>query len=282
LLSVIIPVFNEERTLDHLLHRVVEGPYPYPEKEVIVIDDGSTDQTPEILRGWQNRPGICALHHPVNRGKGAAVRTGVLRAQGEVLIIQDADLEYDPAEYPCLVEVIRRGEAQVVYGSRYLRPDRPLAWTRFRMAVLLLNWWVRLLYGQRLTDEATCYKAMRTAFARSLDLRAERFELCAELTAKICRRGVPILEVPISYHPRGCADGKKIGWWDAWEMAWTLTKWRVLPFPATDGGPARGPLEGPVEGTNGRGTGAGRMAVPVPVPLSAGPGPQRSTDGAFP
>lgn len=227
LLTVLIPVYNEERTVEALLRRVAEG--PYPDKEVIVIDDGSTDATPRLLEKWAGVHGFRVLFHPRNRGKGAAVRTGLAAATGEVTIIQDADLEYDPADYPRLVEPILRGEAEAVYGSRYLAPTRRLPWTRFRMGVVFFNVLVRLLYGRRLTDEATCYKAARTALWRSLDLRAERFELCPEMTAKLCRRGVRIVEVPISYHPRGAVEGKKIGWRDAVQTVWTLLKWRLPP-----------------------------------------------------
>jgi hypothetical protein len=207
LLSVIIPVYNEERTVDALLRRVVAGPFPHPQKEVIVVDDGSRDGTADVLARWQGRPGVVLLRHAQNRGKGAAVRTGLAQARGEITLIQDADLEYDPADYPRVLAPIRAGWAEVVYGSRYLRPAAPLPWSKFRLAVWLLNQSVRLLYGQRLTDEATCYKALRTDLFRLLDLRAERFELCAEVTAKVCRLGVPIVEVPISYAPRTAKEG---------------------------------------------------------------------------
>ncbi len=213
--------------MDELLRRVADG--PYPDKEVIVIDDGSGDATPRLLEKWAGVPGFRVLRQPRNRGKGAAVRSGLAQATGAVTIIQDADLEYDPADYPRLVEPILRGAAEAVYGSRYLAPSRPLPWTRFRMGVVFFNVLVRLLYGRRLTDEATCYKAARTGLWRALDLRAERFELCPEMTAKLCRRGLRIVEVPISYHPRGGVEGKKIGWRDAVQTVWTLLKWRVLP-----------------------------------------------------
>ncbi len=226
LLTVIVPVFNEERTVDALLRRLCDG--PYPDKEVIVVDDGSTDATPALLARWEGTPGIVLLRHQHNRGKGAAVRTGLAHAAGEITLIQDADLEYDPADIPLLVEAIRRGEGNVVYGSRYLCPSRALGWTRFRLAVCLLNALVRLLYGQRLTDEATCYKAFRTALLRQLDLRATGFEFCPEVTAKVCRLGYPIVEVPIHYRPRGRAEGKKIRWRDAWVAVWVLVRYRFF------------------------------------------------------
>src|SRR5262249_37199585 len=174
-------------------------------------------------------PGFVILRHARNRGKGAAVRTGLAQARGEITVIQDADLEYDPGDLPRVLESLRRGEGVVVYGSRYLRPCQPLASSKFRLAVSALNLLVRLLYGQRLTDEATCYKAFPTELLRGLDLTAERFELCAEVTAKLCRLGIPIREVPISYQPRTAAQGKKIGWRDVWPTLWTLLKWRFLP-----------------------------------------------------
>ncbi len=228
LLSVLVPVYNEERTVGDLLDRLASTP-PY-DKEVIVVDDGSRDGTAAALERWAGTPGLVLLRHARNRGKGAAVRTALAHATGEFVIIQDADLEYDPADMPRLVEVLRRGEADVVYGSRYLRPAAPLPWTRFRLAVVLLNGLVRLLYGRRLTDEATCYKAFRTRLLRDLDLQACRFELCPEITAKLCRRGLPIVEVPISFRPRRAADGKKIGWRDAAEAVWTLLRWRIAPL----------------------------------------------------
>lgn len=226
-LSVLVPVYNEERTVDALLGRLKHG--PYPDKEVIVVDDGSTDGSAAALERWSREPGFVILRHPSNRGKGAAVRTGLAHARGAITVIQDADLEYDPADLPGLIEIIRRGESDVVYGSRYLGLARPLPWSRFRLAVSTVNLLVWLLYGQRLTDEATCYKAFRTDLLRSLALRARGFELCAELTAKTCRAGQRILEVPIRYHPRTAAEGKKIGWRDCWPTVWALVKWRFLP-----------------------------------------------------
>ncbi len=224
LLSVIVPVFNEERTVGTVLQRLADG--PYPDKEVLVVDDGSTDATPDILQAWRGRSGVVLLHHEHNRGKGAAVRTALARARGEISIIQDADLEYDPVDFPWLVEVIRRRDADVVYGSRYLRPSPGPMRTPFRLAVVLLNLMVRFLYGQKLTDEATCYKAFRTSLLRQLDLRATGFELCPELTAKVCLRGYRIVEVPIQYRPRTRAEGKKIRLKDAWTACWTLIKYR--------------------------------------------------------
>lgn len=228
-LTVIVPVYNEKPTIDRVLKLLLES--PYPDKQIIVVDDGSDDGTAAILERWSGHDNILVLRHAGNRGKGAAVRRALDQARGAITIIQDADLEYDPSDWPRLIEPIRRGEAAVVYGSRYLRPSQPLPWSKFRFAVSLLNLLVRLLYGRRLSDEATCYKAMPTAQFRALDLQSQRFELCAEITAKVCRLGLPILEVPISYQPRAATEGKKIGWRDAWSNFWTLLQWRFLPLP---------------------------------------------------
>ncbi len=236
LLTVIVPVYNEEQTVTELLQRVAAGPYPYPQKEVIVVDDGSTDATATLLARWANEPGFKLLRHECNRGKGAAVRTALAQARGEITILQDADLEYDPADYPGLVEIIRRGDGEAVYGSRYLARRR-LPWTPFRAGVCFLNGVVGLLYGRRLTDEATGYKALRTPLLRALRLRSERFELCAEITAKLCCLGVKIVETPVSYQPRGRCDGKKLRWHDGWPALRSLCHWRLTGFRAA--GPGR-------------------------------------------
>lgn len=247
-LSVLVPVFNEAATVETLLERVAAAPY---RKQIIVVDDGSRDGTREKLARWcemESRTGhkrvmhartradephagvdsIEVLYHERNRGKGAAVRTALARATAPLTIIQDADLEYDPSEYPLLIEPLRRGEARVVYGTRYVPGMNDLPWTKFRLGVHLLNGLVRVLYGARITDEATCYKAFDTALLQSLRLRGERFEFCPEVTAKALKRGERILEVPIHFHYRTAAQGKKIGWADGIEAIWTLLKYRFV------------------------------------------------------
>lgn len=222
LLTVLIPVYNEATTIETLLARVLSAPY---RKQIIVIDDGSTDGTTDAIEKWTLHPEIVLLRHLHNQGKGSAIRTGLAAAHGHFTLIQDADLEYDPADYPRLIEPLRRGEAETVYGSRYLCGNvwGPL-WCR--CGVGLLNAAVRLLYGVRLTDEATCYKAFSTDFLRSLDLQCRRFEFCPEVTAKACRMGASILEVPISYRPRAVSAGKKIRWTDGVQALTTLWRWR--------------------------------------------------------
>jgi dolichol-phosphate mannosyltransferase len=216
-------VYNERDTLENLLRRVLAVPV---DKEVIVVDDGSRDGTREVLARLAGELPIRALYHERNRGKGAAIRTALAEARGEFTIIQDADLEYDPEEYPRLLAPIQKGEANVVYGSRYLGHTNPLPFTHFKVAVLLLNAMANLLYGTRLTDEATCYKMFRTSLLRSLPLRCERFEFCPEVTARVAKRGEKILEIPIAYHYRTKAEGKKIGWGDGFEAIWTLLRYR--------------------------------------------------------
>ena len=221
MISVIVPVYNEEATLHELLERLRRAPF---RKEIIVVDDASTDKTPDILA---EQPDIIAVRHEQNRGKGAAIRTGIQHASGEVIIIQDADLEYDPEEIPKVVAPILRGEATVVYGTRFrygMPKDMPFP---NKVANQILAWAVRLLYRYPLTDEATCYKAFRTDFLRSLPLRCRRFEFCPEVTAKTLRRGVPIIEVALAgYRPRCKREGKKIRWTDGVEALWTLIRYR--------------------------------------------------------
>jgi glycosyltransferase involved in cell wall biosynthesis len=233
LLTIIVPVYNEAATVGPVLHRVLAAPY---RKQVLVVDDGSTDRTGEVLKGWAAHPEVELLCHARNLGKGAAIRTALERARGLFMLIQDADLEYDPADFPRLLEPLLRGEAQAVYGSRYLQP-RKLGhpWRFHRLAVGALNLAVRLLYGVRLTDEATCYKAFPTSWLRAMDLRCQGFEFCAEVTAKACRLGLTIREVPIHYEARDVRAGKKLRWQDgprALAALWRWRNWRPGDRPA--------------------------------------------------
>jgi len=223
-LGVVIPVFNEATTVGEVLRRVLAQPCV---QEVIAIDDGSTDGTAVALREWPaSDPRVQVVSHSVNRGKGAAIRTGLARIRATLVIIQDADLEYDPQDFARIIAPLQKDEALVVYGSRYLDKSMTGGHRLFRWGVAALNFCVRLLYGARLTDEATCYKATFTCLLRSLNLQCERFEFCPELTAKVCRLGLSIREVPISYSPRSKAKGKKIRWVDGVAAVRTLWKWR--------------------------------------------------------
>ncbi|HEX6545704.1 MAG TPA: glycosyltransferase family 2 protein [Bryobacteraceae bacterium] len=229
-ISIIIPVYNEFPTLHKVLERVLEAPLPENcLKEVIVVDDGSTDGTTQVLRE-RCRTGVIMAHHStVNQGKGAALRTGIDLASGDIILIQDGDLEYDPNDYAAMVLPILRGETDVVYGSRFRGAARGMAWPNL-IANRILTGTANLLYGQRLTDQATAYKAFRATLLKQLPLQCVRFEFCPEVTAKLSRLGHRISEVPISYNARGIADGKKIRATDGLEALWTLVKYRIVPI----------------------------------------------------
>jgi dolichol-phosphate mannosyltransferase len=225
LLSVAVPVFNEKNTLIPLLLRVLAVPLPL---EVILVDDGSTDGTRELLQAevdgvYKN---VRVLYHEKNQGKGAAIVTAIAAASGDFLIVQDADLEYNPEDYPRLLAPILAGEASVVYGSRFLgkvEAMRPLN----RIANFLLTSTTNILFpGSRVTDEATCYKVFKMEILRSFTLNSRRFDFCPEVTAKVLKRGIPILELPIEYKARTMAQGKKIRPSDLLDALWTLIKYR--------------------------------------------------------
>lgn len=223
---MIIPVYNEESTIAEVLDRVHAVDL---DKEIIVVDDGSTDATLELVR--PKRAVLKHVHESrVNLGKGLAVRIGLTYAEGDIVIIQDADLELDPAEYGQLLAPILRGETNVVYGSRFKRPsgERP---PRGRvLANRVLTGLTNLLYGTSLTDMATAYKVMRTDVLRRIRLDARGFEFEPEVTAKLTRLGERIIEVPVSYRPRSVAEGKKIGWLDGLRYIWCLVRWRSAPM----------------------------------------------------
>jgi glycosyltransferase involved in cell wall biosynthesis len=221
-LSVLIPVYNEEPTLDELLSAVLAVDIP---KEVIVVDDCSTDGTAKLLHRWADR--VEVLCHPVNRGKGAAVRTALAAATGDAVIIQDADLEYEPQDYARLIAPIEKGQAQVVYGVRALDEQKPLM--RFGNNVMTAA--TNLLYGVRLHDVETCYKVISREVVERLQLDSEGFELETEITAQIIRLGYDIHEIPISYHPRYGKE-KKLTPWDGIPTLWQLLRYRFRPLPA--------------------------------------------------
>ncbi len=219
-----IPVFNEKATVLELLRRVEAVPLPLG-KQIIIVDDGSTDGTRELLAGLGSRATV--VLHERNRGKGAALRTALERVTGDFVIIQDADLEYDPADFPVLLGPLLDGRAEVVYGSRFLGgPHRVLFfWHYFGNLIFTLI--TNVLYDINLTDMGTCYKAFATGRLKSIPLRSERFGIEAELTAKICKRRLRLYEVPISYSGRTYDEGKKITWRDGFSYLWCLLRYRV-------------------------------------------------------
>ena len=212
LISFVVPAYNEASSLQDVLQRVYTLPL---RAEVIAVDDGSTDRTAEILERFAESHGLIAIRHDRNRGKGAAVRTGIARSTGEVVLIQDADMEYDPSDVPALIEPIERGAADVVFGSR-LRGGRPqrayLFW--HLVANRLLSLTTNILFNTTLSDMETGYKAFRVEVLRSLDLREDDFAIEPEITAKICLQKFRIYELPIAYYGRTYAEGKKITWRD--------------------------------------------------------------------
>ena len=230
MLSVIIPAFNEERTLAQVLDRVLALPV---RPQIIVVDDGSTDTTPRIIRNYEARHGIIGVICPVNGGKGAAIQAGLRHATNPYTIIQDADLEYYPEEYESLLRPIRAGRARVVYGSRNLRHPAALQnhfqYLRFWLGGKVVTLMANLLFGVHLTDEATCYKLFPTDLLRRMNLRCRGFDFCPEVTAKAYRLGYRIQEVPIRYSPRSLSEGKKIRARDGIEAILVLLKYRLLP-----------------------------------------------------
>ena len=223
LLSVVMPAYNEQATIDEIVRRVLSVPLRI---ELIVVDDGSKDGTRDRLSALHREHGFKLVLQPQNRGKGAALRRGFEEVTGDIVLIQDADLEYSPEEYPALIELICQGRADVVYGSRFLGRHRVFLFTHYmgnRLLTLLTN----VLYNTMLSDMETCYKVMRVDVLRSMQLRSDSFGIEPEMTAKIFKRGYRVYEVPITYDGRGYEEGKKITWRDGIVALWTLLKYRV-------------------------------------------------------
>jgi dolichol-phosphate mannosyltransferase len=220
--SVIVPVYNEVAHVDELLQAIHASPV---KKEIIIVDDGSTDGTREKLRAMPlaSNNDVTVVFHEKNCGKGAAIRTALQYARGEYVLIQDSDLEYDPQDYPALLRPLELRQANVVYG---VRPDRPERGLRFFLGAKLLTHLTNLLYGTGIHDEATCYKVFRRSLVTQITLECQRFEFCPEVTAKLCRMGEKIAEVPIAYTPRSAGEGKKIRHVDGWLAIWTLLRYR--------------------------------------------------------
>jgi glycosyltransferase involved in cell wall biosynthesis len=219
--SIIIPSYNEHKNIEELIQRVrVTG----IDKEIIIVDDGSEDGSREIINRLQKQfPDIIALYHETNKGKGAAIHTALKHVSGDLVLIQDADLEYSPEDYPSLLAPFGNPATQVVYGSRNLRRN-PRVSMLFYWGGVFLSMYANLLFGSRLTDITTGYKVFRAEVIQEMELRGNGFEFCAEATANLLRRKIPILEVPISYQPRSWDEGKKINSLDGFIALWVLTK----------------------------------------------------------
>ncbi|MFW6145925.1 MAG: glycosyltransferase family 2 protein [Planctomycetota bacterium] len=235
-LSIVIPVYNELDTWRDLLGRVERADLPGTRKQIILVDDGSSDGTAEHLRafaaevdagGGGEAIDYRVIHHEVNRGKGAALRTGFAAATGDVVVVQDADLEYDPADYPRLLDPLLSGRARVVYGSRFKASGSRKGYLKNYLANRLLTWLSNRMTGHKLTDMETCYKLFRREVIQGLDLRQDRFGFEPEVTAKLAAAGEPIVEVPIDYAPRTGAQGKKIGFADGLEAVGCILKYRT-------------------------------------------------------
>lgn len=224
-LSVVIPVYNEEHNIREILRRVQATKLA---KEIVVVDDGSQDGTRAILKKLDGKGKIRVILHERNKGKGAAVVTGLNAAKGDVLLIQDADLEYDPRDYPVLLQPIREGVADVVYGSRFLGGPHRVTMFWHLVANKLLTLMTNILYNTILTDMETGYKVFRRKVIEAMNLRAKRFDFESEFTAKVLKRNYRIYEVPISFNPRDYSQGKKIKLRDAFEAVWTLLKYRFV------------------------------------------------------
>lgn len=230
-LSVVIPVYNEVRTVEELLSRVEEAPLPDEvEREIVIVEDGSKDGTRDLLRRLldADKARFRLVEHPRNRGKGAAIRSGFKEVTGEVVLIQDADLEYDPREYPRLLAPILSGDADVVFGSRFTGgPHRVMFYWHYlgnRLLTTLSNMFTDL----NLSDMETCYKVFRREILDGLELKSERFGIEPELTARVAKRRARIFEVPISYHGRTYAEGKKIGWRDGLSAIWAILRYNLF------------------------------------------------------
>lgn len=221
-LSVIIPYFNEAGHITEVLDAVRNEGTP---KEIIVVDDGSTDDTARIVEEYNKTYPMVIHSSRVNAGKGMAIRAGLKYVTGDIVIIQDADMEYDPSQYSQLIKPIINGEAEVVYGSRFLGNIQGMRLPN-RVCNHILAWTANFLYAAHITDEATCYKAFRADLIKSLPLKCRKFEFCPEVTARVRKRGIRIKEVPIDYRGRSVTEGKKIRWTDAVSAIWTLIKYR--------------------------------------------------------
>jgi dolichol-phosphate mannosyltransferase len=226
--SIVVPVYNEQKTILKILERVRKSNTLGLVKEIIVVNDGSSDNTKEILDSHRYKY-VRVFHQERNQGKGSALRVGFAQASGDVILVQDADLEYNPKDYPILLKPIIDGVTKVVYGSRMIGKGRVKhgGWF-FYIGGLGINLLTNILYGLTLTDEATGYKVFEARTLRAIPLVCKRFDFCPEITAKLAKKNIPIYEVSISYKGRKVAQGKKINWIDGFHAVWTLLKYRII------------------------------------------------------
>ncbi len=224
LLTVVMPVYNEIATVEEIVGRVLAVPVRL---ELVAVDDASRDGTRELLQRLAKERGFRLLLQDTNQGKGAAVRRGIGEARGDVIVVQDADLEYSPEEYPELLELIVKGKADAVFGSRFIGRHRCFLFTHY-LANLFLNLVTNVLYNTTMTDMETCFKAVRADLLKSLSLKSNRFGIEPEITAKLFKRGARVYEVPITYEGRDYSEGKKITWRDGFPALWTLIKYRFV------------------------------------------------------
>jgi glycosyltransferase involved in cell wall biosynthesis len=228
LLSVVMPVFNEKVTVEEMIGRVLTvGRENKIRIELIVVDDCSTDGSRDIVTGLGQKHGFKVLYQEHNQGKGAAVRRGIKETTGDIVVVQDADLEYSPEEYPDLIDLLVKGKADAVFGSRFIGRHRCFLFTHY-LANLFLNLVTNVLYNTTMTDMETCFKAVRAELLKSLALKSDRFGIEPEITAKLFKRGARVYEVPITYEGRDYAEGKKITWRDGFPALWTLLKYRFV------------------------------------------------------
>lgn len=229
-LSILIPAYNEENTIAEILEKIISlNLYNNIEKEIIVIDDFSKDKTEAIVKSFVDKYDFVFYYKQSrNRGKGAAIRRGLENVSGDFVIIQDADLEYDPKDYNPLLQTMIENDYKVIYGSRFLKKENKHSYHRFYLGGRLVSLATNILFLQNLTDEPTCYKLFRTDFIKSIPLKCEGFEFCPEITAKVAKKGIKIKEIPIQYYPRSIEEGKKIRWTDGLIAIWTLLKYRFV------------------------------------------------------
>jgi glycosyltransferase involved in cell wall biosynthesis len=225
-LSIIVPVYNEEKTILEILKKIDAVDFNGVEKEIIIVDDGSIDGTRAILKNLTGAHKI--FYHERNLGKGLAIRTGLKHVIGDYIIIQDADLEYDPRDYQKLLGCAKNSKGGVVYGTRYPGSEDKYSHVFFYLGGRFLTWLTNFLYGAGITDEATCYKLFKKEIICDIDLKCQGFDFCPEITAKILKRGIKIYEVPINYHPRDKKQGKKIKLKDGLYAIWILIKYKFV------------------------------------------------------